>query len=473
MRTRLARSLAMVSALAVAAVTFASPATAASFDEPGSSPAQDGGEQRSAQALGAADTGLSPTAIGTLQGRLLVTPTGGGSAIPVADGGMYFYETSNPTELVDIARTDVDGYWSITGLPVGTYEIAAFSDDAEWPVKEWVANERFRINADIFTFADDATFTFPTYTLGERTFDVTREFGADRFATAVALSQSRFTAGSGPKVFIVNGRNFPDALSAGALAAVEEGVLLLVEQNSVPTIVQGELSRLSPQSITIVGGTAVVSNSVKSVLENYLPGDPVLRIAGANRYETSRTVITAAPGFDGDVDALFIATGTNFPDALASVPAATKVNAGLLLVDGSASRLDTATRNLVDTLNVPVYVIGGTGVVSSGIFSQLQGLAPDVLRVAGADRFATSVEVAFEFFENSDYAYLANGFNFPDALAAGPIAGDQNSPLYLIRRDCVPEVVFEDVLDVLANGIINVGGTAAISEQGASGQVCS
>ena len=472
MRTRLARSLAIGSALAVAAVTFASPATAASFDEPGSSPARDSGERRSA-ALDSAGTGLSPTAIGTLQGRLLVTPTGGGSAIPVADGGMYFYETSNPTELVDIARTDFDGYWSITGLPAGTYEIAAFSDDAVWPVKEWAANQRFRVDADTFPFADDSTFTFPTYTLGERTFDVTREFGADRFGTAVALSQSRFGAGSGPKVFVVNGRNFPDALSAGALAAVEGGVLLLVEQNSVPTIVQGELSRLDPQSITIVGGTAVVSNGVKSVLENYLPGDPVQRIAGTDRYATSRTVITSAAGFDDNVDALFIATGTNFPDALASVPAATKENAGLLLVNGSASGLDTATRNLVSALDVPVYVIGGTGVVSSGIFSQLQGLAPEVTRVAGADRFATSVEVAFEFFENSDYAYLANGFNFPDALAAGPIAGAQNSPLYLIRRDCVPEVVFDDVLDVLANGIINVGGTAAISSQGASGQVCS
>ena len=351
--------------------------------------------------------------------------------------------------------------------------MAAFSDDADWPVKEWLYSERFRVDADSFIFADDFADDFSNYTLGERSFDVTRESGADRFATAVALSQSRFGAGSGPKVFVVNGRNFPDALSAGALAAVEGGVLLLVEQNSVPTIVQGELSRLNPQSITIVGGTAVVSNGVKSVLENYLPGDPVQRIAGADRYATSRTVITSAAGFDDDVDALFIATGTNFPDALASVPAATKESAGLLLVNGSASRLDTATRNLVSALDVPVYVIGGTGVVSSGIVSQLQGLAPEVTRVAGADRFETSVEVAFEFFENSDYAYLANGFNFPDALAAGPIAGAQNSPLYLIRRDCVPDVVFEDVLDVLANGIINVGGTAAISSRGASGQVCS
>jgi putative cell wall-binding protein len=383
------------------------------------------------------------------------------------------YETSDPFTLVHIARTDVDGYWSVTGLPAGDYEIAAFSDDADWPVKEWLAaSHRYRADADTFTFGDDEDADLGTYTLGERSFDVSRVSGADRFATAVALSQSRFTTGSGPKVFVVNGLNFPDALSAGALAAVEGGVLLLVEQNRVPSIVQGELSRLNPQSITIVGGTAVVSNSVKSVLESYLPGDPVLRIAGASRYETSRAVITAAPGFDGDVDALFIATGTNFPDALASVPATAKVNAGLLLVDGSASRLDTATRNLVDTLNVPVYVIGGTGVVSSGILSQLQGLAPDVLRVAGDDRFETSVEVALEFFENSDYAYLANGFNFPDALAAGPIAGSQNSPLYLMRRDCVPDVVFEDALDVLANGIINVGGTAAISSRGASGQSC-
>ena len=473
MRARHARSLAMVSALAVAAVAFASPATAASFDEPGSPPASERSDQRSAGAVDSADTEFAPTAVGTLGGRLLVIPTGGGSSIPVADGGMYFYNTSDPFTLVDTAFTDVDGYWSITGLPAGTYEMAAFSYDTDWPVKEWLYSERFRVDGDIFSFADDVNDDFFTYTLGERSFDVSRVSGADRFATAVALSQSRFSTSSSPKVFIVNGRNFPDALSAGALAAVERGVLLLVEQNSVPSIVQAELSRLSPQSITIVGGTAVVSNGVKSLLENYLPGDPVQRIAGANRYETSRAVITSGAGFDDDVDALFIATGTNFPDALAAVPAATKENAGLVLVNGSASRLDSATRNLVDALNVPVYVIGGTGVVSSGIASQLQGLAPEVTRVAGDDRFETSVEVALEFFENSDYAYLANGFNFPDALAAGPIAGAENSPLYLIRRDCVPEVVFEDTLDVLANAIINVGGTAAISSRGASGLACS
>ena len=198
MRARHARSLAMVSALAVAAVAFASPATAASFDEPGSPPASERSDQRSAGAVDSADTEFAPTAVGTLGGRLLVIPTGGGSSIPVADGGMYFYNTSDPFTLVDTAFTDVDGYWSITGLPAGTYEMAAFSYDTDWPVKEWLYSERFRVDGDIFSFADDVNDDFFTYTLGERSFDVSRVSGADRFATAVALSQSRFSTSSSP-----------------------------------------------------------------------------------------------------------------------------------------------------------------------------------------------------------------------------------------------------------------------------------
>jgi hypothetical protein len=88
-------------------------------------------------------------------------------------------------------------------------------------------------------------------------------------------------------VYIATGENFPDALGAAATAALGLGPVLLVQQNSVPGPTLAELNRLQPPEIVIVGGTAVISNAVKTQLEGLGWGPTVTRIAGANRYDTA------------------------------------------------------------------------------------------------------------------------------------------------------------------------------------------
>lgn len=417
------------------------------------------------------DVPVQSTAVGEVSGRLLLETNG--SPIVVTDGLVQFYHPSIPYLLIDEVESEADGTFSITGLPTGSYKVAfsSYMFDNELPVRNWSGGDTNWYDAGLVVFTDGDPYPFGDVVIPRRDTTVDRLAGSNRFGTAAEVGQWYWGSGIGGTVYVVNGFDFPDALSAGA--ATTNGTLVMVERNSLPPESASELARIQPDRIVVVGGTGVVSSSVFSQLRDYVdsPSD-VVRIAGANRYETSRAVITSPDGFNNSVSELIIATGRNFPDALAAVPGAIVSNAAVLLVDGSASRLDTATRNLVQSLGVPVTIVGGTSAVSSGIQSQLTGIT-QTIRVAGSDRFDTSVKVAQEFFPQADWAFLANGFGFADALAAGPAAGQVNSPVYLTRKECVPDEVFVDILYVLANEVISVGGTGVISRNAANGTPCS
>ncbi len=457
------RALALIAALAISSSVAVSPAMASSLDGPPAWTQTDGDSARSSGQD--SPSNLAPAAAGVVTGRLIVTTLAGSSQYSVDDGGVSFYSSNFPFEFIRTFDTDINGNFTASVLGAGTYTVAFFSrQEPAQPVREWYNQDQFQQEADVVTLTNDTPFDFGTIVLGERSTDVTRIAGADRFATAVALSQERWADGSAPPVYIVNGLDFPDALSAGALAA-REGVLLPVTPTSIPTVVQAELTRLDPSSILIVGGTGVVSNAVRTQLESYVDNASLVdRVGGADRYDTSRQI--AAGAFDPANPEIFIATGATFPDALSAVPAAGVTGGVVLLVNGSAASLDSATESLIAGLGPDsIHVIGGTGVVSPGIFDDLTALAGDVERFFGTDRFETAVNVAVEFFPAADYAFLANGLGFADALTAGPLAAQYDSPIYLARQNCVPSIVVDDVRDVLANLIVGVGGTGVLSNE--------
>jgi putative cell wall-binding protein len=97
---------------------------------------------------------------------------------------------------------------------------------------------------------------------------VDRIGGADRYATAAAISQSHFAVG--PAVaYVATGTNFPDALAGAAVAGNLGGPLLLVTRDTIPWPTQVELTRLAPQRIVILGSTGVVSTTVGLALGQY------------------------------------------------------------------------------------------------------------------------------------------------------------------------------------------------------------
>ena len=196
---------------------------------------------------------------------------------------------------------------------------------------------------------------------------VTRLAGRDRYATAAAVGAATFVPGV-PVVYVATGLNFPDALAGAAVAGFQDGPVLLVSTNAIPTVTAVELARLKPQRIVILGGTGVVSDAVASTLGAYTPGT-VTRLAGRDRYATAAAISAAtfAPG----VPVVYVATGLDFPDALAGSAVAGSQGAPVLLVSTNAIPAATAAE-LIRLQPGRVVLLGSASSVSEAVRIQLQ-----------------------------------------------------------------------------------------------------
>jgi len=191
------------------------------------------------------------------------------------------------------------------------------------------------------------------------------------------------------------------------------------------------------------------------------PGWTVERVAGATRYETA--IAASARAFPDGADDAVVASGESFADALAATPVAARLEGPLLL-----TRRDVVPDGLAEELRrldpERIILAGGTAAVSAGVEFALATIAP-VQREAGADRFATSVELAYSAFSTgAPVAFLANGRNFPDALAAGNVAARLGGPVLLVERDRLPGIVRDAVNGLRPARLVLVGGPAAITE---------
>ncbi len=193
---------------------------------------------------------------------------------------------------------------------------------------------------------------------------VERRAGPDRYSTAIEVSKGAFTSSS--IAYVSTGASFPDAMVAGAAAASAGAPLLLVPPDAIPGGVLSELTRLGVDNVLVVGGPAAVSGAAFAQLE--AGGRTVTRLAGPDRYSSAAALSghTFSPG----VDTVFVAVGTNYPDALAGAAAGGVAAGPVLLVRTSAIPSSTAAE-LTRLNSSQILVLGGSGVVSVGVASQL------------------------------------------------------------------------------------------------------
>ena len=220
--------------------------------------------------------------------------------------------------------------------------------------------------------------------------------GANRYLTAIAVSQDAYrTPPASGSVFVASGVAFPDALSAAGIAGHLGAPLILVpgdlaNLNAFPAILT-ELSRLGPTHIYIAGGTAAVSSGIETQIATLLGVTPV-RFAGADRFETATKMTDfffgtvsgtpASPFSTPPVTTVYVASGLNFPDALAGAALAGEHGAPLLLVPGTASTVDgivvdghpVIDEELLGLEPHLIIVFGASGAVSDGIFAELSGI---------------------------------------------------------------------------------------------------
>ncbi|MBN2839770.1 MAG: cell wall-binding repeat-containing protein [Coriobacteriia bacterium] len=259
--------------------------------------------------------------------------------------------------------------------------------------------------------------------------------GDNRFQTAVEASQIAFPDGA-ETVVIATGMNWPDALGGTSLAGALDAPILLVSTTAVPEEVMTEIRRLEAQRAVIIGGTAAVGVGVENQLNAELGSTNVDRIDGENRYRTADAIALEVIGIlgDGYEGMAFVATGGNFPDALAAAPLAAAQKWPLFLADPAAGLSAQTVAAMADVTDA--LILGGTAVVSSAVEAQLEAqLSGTVDRLDGPDRYATAVEVATyavdEVGHTWDRAGITTGANFPDALAGGVLQGKAGSVMLL------------------------------------------
>lgn len=279
---------------------------------------------------------------------------------------------------------------------------------------------------------------------------IQRLAGASRIATAVTISQATFAdAQSAGAVVLARADLFPDALAGGPLAVSRNAPLLLTASDQLDPATLGEIQRVasSGSTVFVLGGTGALSPRVESDLTS--AGFAVTRVAGSNRYETA---VAVADQLDNP-GAVILATGTDFPDALAAGPAAA-VTGGVVLLSAGTT-MPPATAQYLAAHPGPVTAIGGAACAAS----------PSATCVAGSDRYATSAAVASTFFTTPALVGVASGSSFPDGLAGGPALGDQ--PLLLVPSSGqLPDSIggyLRDHNASIAGGLV-FGGPAAVSD---------
>ncbi len=197
---------------------------------------------------------------------------------------------------------------------------------------------------------------------------VVRLAGEDRIATALRIATAMTEGAAVEHVVLASAGNFPDALAGAAYAAGQSAPVLLTPPDALDPRVADFLTGLGTGvEVLVAGGTRAVSDAV--VADLVARGLPVTRLAGTDRFSTAAAI--AAARFD-DATAVVVATGANFPDALAGAAHAGRLGAPVLLVG------DTLPPPVRDYLTAragqitTVHVLGGEAAVSDGVVAEVE-----------------------------------------------------------------------------------------------------
>ena len=292
--------------------------------------------------------------------------------------------------------------------------------------------------------------------------------GADRVETSVEVSSSGLD--SAAAAVLARSDVFADALTASSLAAEVEGPILLTSPGTLDGRVADELDRLGVETIYMVGGTAALSTEIEEELR--ADGYDIRRIEGPSRFDTAVAIAQEVVGLGGPVDTVTFTRHDEFPDAMSAANLATWGRSPILLStrddvpDVSMEALSSLLAEDADALTLA----GGVAALSPAVEAELLAAGQTTRRIAGTDRYSTSVafvEEATDLGADLVRTWVASGLDFPDALAAGVAAWNDGGALVLVHGqdlDASPAsgtYLRSNAEDI--DRVVIVGGEAAIS----------
>ncbi|WP_455105338.1 cell wall-binding repeat-containing protein, partial [Peptostreptococcus sp.] len=238
--------------------------------------------------------------------------------------------------------------------------------------------------------------------------------GPDRIETGINISKKYYDKAK--TVILVRHDLFPDSMTSSVLAKLKDAPILLNPTNKLDPRVAAEIKRLGAEEVIIVGGPDSISEKVRGDLKAYDKDKDVERIAGIDRYGTSEMVARRVVGITGKKYTGVVASGQVFPDALSVGTFASRDGYPILLVkkDMVPGQVERAIKDLEIK---KTYIAGGTNTISKLTEAKLPSV---VERMAGRDRYETSVAIAKSKFKDSRDAFIASGEEFADALVISP-----------------------------------------------------
>ncbi|MGN9163433.1 cell wall-binding repeat-containing protein [Clostridium sulfidigenes] len=263
-----------------------------------------------------------------------------------------------------------------------------------------------------------------------KSYTSTRLGGKDRYTTALSIANKFSSGNKVNSVVLASGMNFPDALAGSVLAGKKDAPILLVgstaQNSSTMTYIKNNLN--SNGTVYILGGKGVISDSVINQIKS-IGFKNIKRLGGKDRYDTNLSIVNETNVPKGTN--IVVANSMSFADSLSISGIAGAKDMPIFLVNGS---FDTDILAKIKNISPKqIYIVGGTGVVSSSIEKQLKSIG-SVKRLGGSDRYATSLAIAKHFSTGATNAMVAYGLNFPDALAGSALASKCNAPILLVNN---------------------------------------
>ena len=290
---------------------------------------------------------------------------------------------------------------------------------------------------------------------------VRRLSGAVRYDTMAAIATTGFSTAD--TVILASGENFPDALSASALAGAYGAPILLTARDALSAQAAQTINELKAKKVVVLGGTAAVSEAVVNSLK--AKGLSVRRLYGNTRQNTAEAIAKEVTSVKTP-DTVVVANSAAPWDSLSISPLAYAKSWPVLLTQGDGKLSSSSLTVLKSMKSVKkVVIVGGTNAVSSAVSSQLSDYT--VERWWGATRYETSLDVASHAISlglSASNVLVASGENYPDALAGGAFAGSK-SGLVLLSSPSGTAGTFS-FLKTHAKEISRcylLGGTAALS----------
>lgn len=291
-----------------------------------------------------------------------------------------------------------------------------------------------------------------------------------RFAGSTRYETSEYIVnqyGDFDKLVLVSGENYPDALSASALAGALNAPIALTPHNYLNSSPWWLIKQHQPKEIIVVGGPSAINDYVLNSVKEAAPDAKITRIWGNTRYETAVNVCRAISDRKLTMGSTgIIASGQGFADALSAAPYSASNYAPILL--SGPDGLSKETLNSIKSSGLKrIVIVGGHAAVPESVEQQLRSCGiEDITRLAGDTRYETSAKVA-DFIvgtKNVSRIYCAAGSNFPDALSAGPLAAQSGSPILLVDESSTAAQGWLGKRKGYISDLYIAGGSSAVSD---------